>query len=221
MNPRRMNFAHRALLSLIVFVLAGCASSPPSSDQDVQEDGYTRLASSRSTDAAAGPQVQVFFFYSCPHCRDLYMNHLRQWAPSAKTTPRLSFVPVNWAPGLTPMARAFHTGELARITPAFHEAMFAAFHQQPNQERTKEFFASVAEDCCRMARTRFIELYDSAEVDRRLAASEALWRKVRIAGTPSAVVNGLYLVTPTSAGSQEDMIRIMNGLLESTSAAAK
>jgi thiol:disulfide interchange protein DsbA len=202
----------KTFIASMALVLAGCASTPVVRDHDVDKDGYTLLSSKRSLEGAERADVVVFFHYACPHCHRLYADQLRDWIQKnpART---VSFVPVTWSSTLTPLARAYHAGAQAGLHPAYHEALFVAVQKDPALPRDAAFFADVAADCCSADRQAFKALYGSDAVEQRMVAAADVLRRVQIDRTPTVVVDGKYLITTSSAGSAEDLIRLMDELL--------
>jgi protein dithiol oxidoreductase (disulfide-forming) len=200
-------------LAVLALVLAGFSSTPFARDRDVDKEGYTLLASSRSLEGADQAEVVVFFHYACPHCDRLYTDHLRHWFKK-NPTRRVSFVPVTWAPPLVPFARAYHAGAQAKLHPAYHEALFAAVRKDFSRPKDKAFFADIAAQCCGVDPQDFETLYDSDAVQQRTAADADILRRVGVERTPTVLVAGKYLLSTASAGGAEALIRLMDELVD-------
>lgn len=208
-----MHWKFGAVAALASILLTGCVSNPPSQPQSPIGDGFRVLSIGDETENANNRDVIVYFFYSCPYCHDFHTNQLKTWIAS-RPNANIVQIPVTWNESLGVMARAYYAGEVANINPSFHEAVYSSLHQNPTQDQSESFFAVLAESCCNISRTRYVEIFRSPEVERRLAASDANWKRFNVSAVPEIIVSGRYLVDPNTAGSSENMIPVIEKLLE-------
>lgn len=208
-----MSLLRKALLCLTIVLLGACATKSNVRALDVEGDGYIDLSTARSSVPIGGPHIEVFFFYTCPHCYTFYKEQLQAWVEKHKAQVNVIYTPVVWRDDFRGMAQAYYAGEMAHINPAFHSAVFEALHQNPRQERHANFFADIASACCNMPRAQFLALYESDAVQRAIESGKLRADLHRIDGTPMVIVNGRYLVSPATAKNKARMTVLIDELL--------
>ncbi|HEX5357400.1 MAG TPA: thiol:disulfide interchange protein DsbA/DsbL [Aquabacterium sp.] len=209
-----MSLLRKALLCLAVLLLGACAATKSNVRAlDVEGDGHVDLSTARSSVPMGGPHIEVFFFYTCPHCYTFYNEQLQAWAEKNNSRVSVIYTPVVWRDDFRSMAQAYYAGEMAHINPAFHTAVFDALHQNPRQERTAGFFADIAQACCKVSRAQFLARYESDAVQRAVESGKLRANLHRIDGTPMVIVNGRYLVSPSTAKNKARMMNLVDDLL--------
>lgn len=208
-----MHWKFGVVAAMASILLAGCMSNPPHQLQLPDEDGIKALSTGDGSGSTNNREVIVFFFYSCPHCYDFHTKHLKAWVAS-RPNANVVQIPVTWNESLGVMARAYYAGEVANINPLFHEAVYSSIHQNPTQDHSESFFAALAESCCNISGKKYVEIFRSSEVDRRLAASDAILKRINVSAVPEVIVNGRHLVDPNTAGGSENMISAIEELLK-------
>ena len=118
--------------------------------------------------------------------------------------------------------------ELLNITDKVHEPLFDALHKDRNALNTPEaladFFSKHGVD-----KKKFLKIYDSFAVRTRLSRDYSQTKRYGIRSVPAIIINGKYRTNATMAGgdsehthgSNEDLIKVINYLVEKESSAAK
>lgn len=164
-------------------------------------------------------EVLEFFWYGCPHCLE-FEPDLNAWL---KTKPQnVDFIrqPAVFNEVWAAHAKAFFTAEALGVGEKLHADFFEAIQTKKeklvSEEDQSKFFAAHG-----IEPQAFQKAYKSFAVDSNMRNAAGLAAKYGITGTPSIVVNGKYVVSPSKAKSFERMISITNTLIQMESAAKK
>lgn len=157
-------------------------------------------------------EVTEAFWYGCPHCYNL-QSALGPWYESLDDDVVVVHLPGTMGGDWNKHAAAFYAAEELGIREALHADFFDAIHQ--NGRRLTEvddvaaFFSDygVSEEEARQALSSF-------SVKSRVNQAHARLRAMRLMGVPALIVDGRYLVTPSSAGSLANMPLIADALIE-------
>ncbi|WP_435213392.1 thiol:disulfide interchange protein DsbA/DsbL [Luminiphilus sp. nBUS_16] len=163
-----------------------------------------------------GPTDQVivteFFWYGCGHCYT-FEPMLQAWKKSLPEGSRLQPSPAAWNDGMKLHAKAYFTAETLDVLEPMHDAIFKAMHVERNRLGSKsairELFVSNG-----VAADDFDRAFDSFGVNSQVSQAEARARSAKISGTPSVLVNGKYLIEARKAGSQANMLKIAEFLVQ-------
>ncbi|MGV0006056.1 MAG: thiol:disulfide interchange protein DsbA/DsbL [Candidatus Porifericomitaceae bacterium WSBS_2022_MAG_OTU9] len=163
-------------------------------------------------------EVIEFFWYGCPHCYRLE-SHLENWLKEKDANVTFRRIPAALGDQWLPHAKAFYVAEKLGILDKVHSALFERIHKhgQPTSNRRllKKFFASFGVDG-----KEFDAIYNSDETTKKIKQSILYSTRIKLQGVPGLVVNGKYLVTGRSAGSNEGMISTVQKLLSEAMADA-
>lgn len=167
------------------------------------------------------PQIEVmeFFWYGCPHCLE-FEPDLNAWLKNKPQNVDFIRQPAVFNEQWAAHAKAFFTAEALglgeKLHPAFFEAIQGKKEKLMTEEEQAKFFVANGVD-----EASFHKAYKSFAVDSNMRNATGLAAKYGITGTPSIVVNGKYLVSPSKAKSFERMIAITNALIRMESTAQK
>ena len=184
---------------------------------------YQRLMPTQPTVGGADKiEVAEFFWYGCPHCLD-FEPYINQWDAEKPAGVRFVRIPAMWNGMLKLHAQLFYTQEvlarngIIKDGPAFHQAVFQAYHGQGNRlmseaaiQKLFERFGVSADD--------FERTWGSFEVAQKLRVGEDLARRYSIANVPTVVVNGKYRTGGGDAGSYDNLIELIDELIARESA---
>lgn len=196
-----------ALLCLALPMAACAADAPPAL---VEGRDYVLVDGGQPYRPLEGKvEVVEVFAYTCPHCAD-FQPAFGAWAARQPDDVRVTYVPAPFGPGET-WARAFFAAEEEGALGRTHDALFRAVHD----ERLLAHNASAAElawfygqhgvDATRM-KVRML----SPEVEAKVRHAREFALGIRLPGTPTLVVNGRYVITPSS---HADALRIADALV--------
>jgi len=163
-----------------------------------------------------GPTDQVivteFFWYGCGHCYT-FEPMLQAWKQSLPDGSRLQPSPAMWNDGMKLHAKAYFTAETLGVLDPMHSAIFKAMHVNRNRLASKgairELFVANG-----IPGADFDKAFDSFGVNSQVNQAEARARSAKISGTPSVMVNGKYLIEARKAGSQANMLKIAEYLVD-------
>lgn len=179
-------------------LLAALALAPlaaPAADLTPGVD-YTEIEGGQPYAPLAGKiEVVEVFGYTCPHCAH-FEPALEKWAAKLPKNVRFTVVPATFGGNWDAFARAYFAADQLGVAKRSHAAMFQALHEKqtlPMQNVSPQelamFYASYG-----VEPARFIETLKSDAVNARMQAARAFIQREQVPGTPSLIINGVYLV---------------------------
>jgi thiol:disulfide interchange protein DsbA len=115
-------------------------------------------------------------------------------------------------------ARAFYTAQVLGVFDTMHPALFQAMNvdhkRLANEDEIQALFVAngvAAED--------FSKAFNSFGVSSQVKQAAARAKAAKITGTPALMVDGKYHVSTRKAGSQADMLKVSDFLIEKERAA--
>jgi len=177
---------------------------------------YDPIVPSQPTSVAPGKiEVLEVFWYACPHCYALepYLASFRQTKPDYVEFVR---VPVMWGPVHRAHARLFYTLE-ALGHKELHAKVFDTMNLEHNllvgsDEATTLNLQLEFAKANGIDPEAFRKAYNSFTVATNLQRAEELMRRYQVESVPFIVVNGKYATDVGKAGSQENLIALINDL---------
>ena len=223
---------NRFLLSLAVFFLGfmvsvvGSAADKIASEQAakttyVEGVNYEMIIPAQPTQV--GPEkveVVELFWYGCPHCFK-FEPYVKKWLENKPESAEFVRMPASLNPRWKLHAGAYYVAELLNITDKVHEPLFEELHKDRNSLQTPEaladFFSKYG-----VEKEKYLKIHGSFAVSTRLNRDYSQAKRYGIRSVPTVVVNGKYRTNATLAGgSNEDLIKVINYLVEKESSAAK
>lgn len=202
------------ILQSAVFAVAGLGlATLAAADNLVEGQHYEKLPEPIETQSEEG-QVEVteVFWYGCPHCYNLE-EPLNAWVAEQPDDVAFNRMPATMGGDWNTHAGMFYAAEELGIREEAHADIFHAIHEegQPlnNADSIARFLSQygVSEEEARQA-------LDAFGVKAQVNRAHARMRTMRLMGVPALVVDGRYLVTPSSAGSLENMPQVADALIE-------
>jgi len=178
---------------------------------------YVAVVPAQPTQDPAKVEVLELFWYGCPHCFH-FEPYLKDW--SAHKPEYVNFIRMpavfrdSWLPG----ARAYYTAQLLGVLDKVHGAIFDAMHVRHLPMSTKEEFMDLFASKG-VSKEDFAKAWDSFTVQARVRRATMMTREYGITGVPSVIINGKYRASGSSAGSFENLIKVINTLVEQEHAA--
>lgn len=159
-------------------------------------------------------QIEVIevFWYGCPHCYNLE-DPLNAWVEELPGDVIFQRLPATMGKVWTTHATAFFAAQRLSILDELHDDFFDAIHQGGRQladtDEIAAFFSNygVSEEEARKALTSF-------GVKSQVNQAHARIRDYRLMGVPALVVEGRYVITPSSAGSLANMPQVAGALVD-------
>lgn len=163
---------------------------------------------------STGEQIEVVevFWYGCPYCYALE-PHVHRWLESAKPE-NAEYVPM---PAVLSEAwevhgRAFFAFELLGVVDEMHARFFDAIHAERRRMRSAEEIADFAAENG-IDRQAFLDAFSSFAVDSKVRNAQVMAGRYQITGVPTIIVDGRYKATASMAGSNEELMRVVNFLI--------
>ena len=157
-------------------------------------------------------EVLEFFWYGCPHCLD-FEPDLKAWLKKKPDTVDFVRQPAVFNEQWAAHAKAYFTAEALGVGDALHDEFFKAIQVRKEklmtEEEQAEFFKAHGVDAA-----AFHQAYRSFAVDSKMRNAQGLAAKYGVTGTPSIVVNGKFLISPSKSKSFPRMIALTNALIE-------
>ncbi len=204
----------RAMFKTLMVAMTGLGLSAAVSAQEVVEgQDYEVLDAAVETHADEGKiAVTEVFWFGCPHCYRL-QTPVNEWYETLEDDVSVEHMPATMGGDWNTHATAFYAAESLGIEDELHADFFNAIHQE-NQSLTDSdeiaaFFANygVSEEEAKQALTDFSVRSEVNEANNRM-------REMKLMGVPALVIDGRFLVTPSSAGSLENMPKVAEALVE-------
>jgi thiol:disulfide interchange protein DsbA len=116
------------------------------------------------------------------------------------------------------MARAYYVADLLGVKEKVHQAIYDALHLQRvrfrDAEQVADLFADYGVD-----RDRVLKEMSGFSVGMKLKMGASRAKGYEVQGVPSMIVNGKYIVSASEAGSNANMLKVVEHLIEKERAA--
>ena len=157
-------------------------------------------------------EVREFFWYGCGHCYS-FEPLLNAWKKTLASYVDFQPSPAIWNGTMKFHARVFFAIEALGLGDTMHKAIFQAMHVDRNplstEAQVQKFFVSQG-----VSEKDFKGAFSAFGVGSQVTKAEAVMRQAAISGTPELVVNGKYRISTRKAGSQANMLKIADALVE-------
>lgn len=200
------------LLLLVGLIGAACAEK--------METGVDRLVS-QATQTDDKIEVLEFFWYGCPHCYTLE-PHMQKWLKTKADNVEFIRVPAVFSKHFKVHARSYYALDMMGVIEEVHPKIFKAIHNKNNKQKLNtldsmtDFLKKHNVDT-----DKFIKTYNSFGVESKLRKAIKLIDDYEVKGVPAVAVNGKYYVTGQSAGSYENLIKVIERLIDKESTAKR
>lgn len=202
------------MLKTLMVALAGLGlSSLVSAAPLVEGEHYTVLENPVETRVEDG-QVAVTeaFWYGCPHCYDLE-EPLNAWVAEQPEDVVFQRMPATMGGDWNTHAFAFYAAEQLGILDALHDDFFHAIHEEGRRLTSEDDIAAFFSDYG-VSEEEAREALASFGVKSQVNQAHARMRQMQLMGVPALVVDGRYLVSPSTAGSLGNMPQIAGALVD-------
>jgi protein dithiol oxidoreductase (disulfide-forming) len=161
-------------------------------------------------------EVMEFFWYGCPHCY-AFEPSVAAWLKNKPANVAFIRQPAVFSDLWGKHAKAYFVAEALGIEDKTHADFFDAIQNKKQKLSSEEelgaFFAAhgvKADD--------FHAAYNSFMVDTKLRQAEGMGSRYGVTGVPTIIVNGKYRVSGSTAGSQENIFKVVDELIKQESA---
>jgi len=180
------------------------------------QQGYELIESPQRTANPDKVEVVEFFWYGCPHCFR-FEPHIAEWKKNKPDNVEF----INAAPPLNPAwkvhSQAFYAAQVMGVLDKFHEPMFNAIHVEKKRMRKAKDVLKLV-DSLGLDSKAFGKTMKSFAVDSKIRQSLQMASAANISAVPTVIVNGKYRTSGSVAGSNEQLIVVLNELIAKESA---
>ena len=203
-------------LSLLVFVplLALAEDTAPDYIEGTHYDLITPAVRTANPDKIG---VSEFFWYGCGHCYT-FEPMVEQWKKSLPDDVDFRGSPAIWNAAMELHARAYYTADVLNVLDTMHTVLFQAMNVDRKRLSSEGEIAALF-TANGVAAEDFTKAFSSFGVSSQVRQANARARAAKISGTPALMVNGKYHISTRKAGSQADMLKVAEFLLEKERAA--
>jgi thiol:disulfide interchange protein DsbA len=176
------------------------------------EDGYNIISPAQPTQTGDKIEVLEVFWYACPHCYD-FEPYVKEWLTKLPDDVTFRRMPGIFRKNWIPHAKAFYTAEKLNVLDKIHSPLFDAIHKEKknihDDAAMKKFFVKHGVD-----KDEFSKVYDSEEIKTKANQAFIMGQRYKITGVPAIIVNGKYMISGSTAGSFENVLKITNSLVD-------
>jgi len=180
---------------------------------------YQRLASPQPTDTGDRIEVIEFFWYGCPHCYHLEPE-LEAWVKKLPDDVAFRRVPAVLGPAWELLARAWYTAQVLDVVDKVHQPLFDAIHKEHKRLRTVDDLAALFA-AQGVPEAEFRKAWKSFPVVMNTNRARQARERYGLQGVPTLVVDGKYRTSATLAGSNQNMLKVVDYLIGKERAARK
>ena len=197
----------RLFLALVLLLPLPLAAAPAY----VEGRHYLELALPQPTETGNKIEVREFFWYGCPHCYDLEPA-IEAWL---KKLPRQAqFVRTPGVGGRWLIhARAYYAFESLGVLNRTHTAFFAALQEQKRPLGDETSLAQFAAENG-VDREKFRQAFNSFGVRLKLDKARQMNMEMGVSSVPTLAVDGRYVTSPTMAGGDPQMLKVVEFLIQ-------
>lgn len=157
-------------------------------------------------------EVVELFWYGCPHCYH-FEPLIEAWLEHKPEGVEFRRIPAVFAQNWVPHARAFYAAEALGALDRLHRPLFKAMHEENRQIMDEDSLIKFAAGQG-IAEQEFRDAYNGFSVDGKVRQAMLSTRDYGITGVPSVIVNGKYRSTASLAGSQDNLLKLINFLVD-------
>lgn len=203
----------RRALALVAFavLLAPAAACLAAQEPQARLNYEYRVIPAQPT--ATGERIEVieFFWYGCPYCNQLQPS-LESWIARKPADVELRRIPAIFRESWIPHARLYYTLETLGQVDRLHQAVYRTHHVEHRNLNSAESSADWAAENG-LDRTRWLAIYNSAEVENSVRRAIEDTQRYAIRGTPSLVVDGRYVTSTGMSETIPGVISILDDLI--------
>lgn len=204
-------------LTLVLSVFSGMACGVALAKEYKEGTDYFRV-SQQATESGDKVEVLEFFWYGCPHCYK-FEPVLSSWIKTKPSNVEFMRVPAIFRPEWKVHARTYYALQVMDLGEKLHVEIFEEIQNKKNKLDTEDSMTKFVVGHG-VNKNEFTETYNSFSIDNMMRKAIKKIGAYKIQGVPAMAVNGKYVVTGRSAGSQENMIEVVNYLISKESASS-
>ncbi len=161
-------------------------------------------------------EVAEVFAYTCPHCMH-FEPILDAWAKKQPADVNFVQTHTSWRADMEPYQRGFYTAVTLKVKDKVQMAVFNAIHVERKELATAQAWADFL-SAYGVDKQTVLKTYDSFGVTSQINQANARTRAYKTTGTPEMVVEGKYRISTRTSGTQEDMLKVVQFLIDKSRA---
>ena len=201
----------KILLSAVLALLI--LSSVTAEERYIEGDHYEVIPISVETGADGVIEVVEIFSYGCVHCYN-FDPYVEVWKQEQGADVRFERLPAVFTPEF---AKAYYAAEILGVVDEVHTPIFNALHIERKDMRRQEALAAVFKRYGGVPEEDFLSVYKSFAVQSRVQQAQARVAAYRVTGIPTMIVSGKYRIDGRMAGSNNDMLKVVDHLVKAES----
>ncbi len=202
------------MLKPLMLALAGLALPGLATAQSLVEDEHYEVLDNPVETQVEDGRIEVTeaFWYGCSHCYNLE-EPLNTWVAEQPEDVAFQRMPATMGGDWNRHAFAFYAAEELGILDDIHDDFFHAIHEEGRSLTDPEAIAGFFSDYG-VSEEEAQQALESFAVKGKVNQAHARMRQMQLMGVPALIVDGRYLVSPSSAGSLDNMPQIAGALVE-------
>lgn len=209
------------LIFAMMASLLACADSDTATKAAVTNyvEGKDYIAIETPVRTADPSKIEVVeaFWYGCSHCRT-FDPKMHAWAAAQAKDVNVVYLPAMWNKPMEAHARLFYTAQNLKIEDKIRQPFFDALSAEYRNKNRNAYtdlddIAAFVGKHSDVDVEAFKKQFNSFGVTSQVKKAAANARNYKISGTPQMIVDGKYLITGQSAGTQDGMLKVVDYLL--------
>ena len=196
------------LVILLPFFMVATACAEPYKDGEQ----YKTLAQPQATASEDKIEVVELFWYGCPHC--YYLEPvIGNWLKNKPDDVEFVRMPAIVGPPWELLAKAYYTAEFLGVMDKVHYALFDAIHKDKKKDVDEAAVQAIFE-AQGVSAEDFKNTFGSFAVAVKVNNAKLMTKRYAITGVPTLIVNGKYSTSGSLAGSNENLLKVVDYLIE-------
>lgn len=201
------------VLFLPFFMVATACAEPYKEGEQ-----YKALAQPQATASADKIEVVELFWYGCPHCYRLEPV-IGNWLKNKPDDVEFVRMPAIIGPPWELLAKAYYTAEFLDVMDTVHYALFDAIHKDKKKVVDEAAVQAIFE-AQGVSAEDFRNTFNSFAVAVKVNNARMMTKRYAISGVPTIIINGKYNTSGSLAGSNENILKVVDYLVEQERQAA-
>lgn len=203
-------------LSLLAFGLS-CAAAEDTAKTYVEGTDYDLISPPVRAVDPSKIEVAEFFWYGCSHCY-AFEPILEAWEKTLSEDVSFRGIPAIWADKMELHAKAYYTAEALGVLDTMHPVIFQAMNVDRKPLASQAEIAALF-TANGVSEADFTKAFNSFGVNSQVSQAVAIGKAAQLSGTPALMVDGKYYISGRKAGSQAEMLKVVDFLVEKERAA--
>lgn len=174
---------------------------------------YIDVVPAQKTTVAEGEiEVIEFFSYQCPHCASLDPT-IEKWKKTLPKDVVFKRVPAIFNRNWEVPAKAYYAAKSLGISNKVHNAIFDAIHNKNKNLTNIDNMAQLMAEASGMDAEKIKGTINSFTVDNQSRNATKMAHMFSLRFVPAIAVNGKFMTSPSSAGSNEKVMDVVDFLI--------